>query len=89
MHNAHDLAAELAVDDRPLRNKGEFVALLDSPHGSRVGLGLSMVNEIVTRHGGDVELSSFPGKGSTFAMRWRDMRLSNSLREYVHLAERP
>jgi signal transduction histidine kinase len=34
-----------------------------------------MVNEIVTRHGGYVELSSAPGKGSTFAVRWRDMRV--------------
>jgi signal transduction histidine kinase len=46
-----------------------------SPHGSGAGLGLSMVNEIVTRHGGYVELSSAPGKGSTFAVRWRDMRV--------------
>lgn len=34
-----------------------------SPHGSGAGLGLSMVNEIVTRHGGYVELSSARGKG--------------------------
>ncbi|NGN45124.1 HAMP domain-containing histidine kinase [Mesorhizobium sp. CGMCC 1.15528] len=46
-----------------------------SPHGSGAGLGLSMVNEIVTRHGGYVELSSAPGKGSTFAVRWRDGRI--------------
>ncbi|RJG40440.1 HAMP domain-containing sensor histidine kinase [Mesorhizobium sp. DCY119] len=46
-----------------------------SPHGSGAGLGLSMVNEIVTRHGGYVELSSAPGKGSTFSVRWRDMRV--------------
>ncbi|MFK4822763.1 sensor histidine kinase [Ochrobactrum quorumnocens] len=42
-----------------------------SPHGSGAGLGLSMVNEIVTRHRGYIELSSAPGKGSTFAVRWR------------------
>lgn len=46
-----------------------------SPHGSGAGLGLSMVNEIVIRHGGYVELSSAPGKGSTFAVRWRDRRV--------------
>lgn len=46
-----------------------------NPHGSGAGLGLSMVNEIVTRHGGYVELSSAPGKGSTFVVRWRDMRV--------------
>lgn len=47
-----------------------------NPHGSGAGLGLSMVNEIVTRHGGYVELSSAPGKGSTFVVRWRDGRVS-------------
>jgi len=31
LHNAHDLAADLAVDDRPPRDKGELMALLD--HG--------------------------------------------------------
>lgn len=43
-----------------------------SPHGSGAGLGLSMVNEIVTRHGGYVELLSTPSKGSTFIVRWRE-----------------
>lgn len=46
-----------------------------NPHGSGAGLGLSMVNEIVTRHGGYVELSSAPGKGSTFVVRWRERRV--------------
>ena len=46
-----------------------------NPHGSGAGLGLSMVNEIVTRHGGYVELSSAPGKGSTFTIRWRERRV--------------
>ncbi|MBO1040973.1 sensor histidine kinase [Brucella pituitosa] len=43
-----------------------------SPHGSGAGLGLSMVDEILTRHRGYIELSSAPGKGSTFAVRWRE-----------------
>lgn len=47
-----------------------------SPHGVGAGLGLSMVDEIVTRHGGYVELVSSPGAGSTFAVRWREGRVS-------------
>ncbi|WP_435656528.1 sensor histidine kinase [Brucella pituitosa] len=43
-----------------------------SPHGSGAGLGLSMVDEILTRHRGYIELSSAPGKGSTFVVRWRE-----------------
>ncbi|MCV9999401.1 HAMP domain-containing histidine kinase [Pararhizobium sp. YC-54] len=50
-----------------------------SPHGSGAGLGLSMVHEIVTRHGGYVELSSTPGNGSTFAVRWRERRVFHQL----------
>ncbi|MEO9338747.1 HAMP domain-containing sensor histidine kinase [Mesorhizobium sp. SB112] len=61
------------ADDKHTRIFEPFYRV--SPHGSGAGLGLSMVNEIVTRHGGYVELSSAPGKGSTFAVRWRDMRV--------------
>ena len=31
LHNAHDLAAEMAVDDRPPRNEGELMGFFD--HG--------------------------------------------------------
>ncbi|TKT69524.1 HAMP domain-containing sensor histidine kinase [Aquamicrobium sp. LC103] len=61
------------ADDKHARIFEPFYRV--SPHGSGAGLGLSMVNEIVTRHGGYVELSSAPGKGSTFAVRWRGMRV--------------
>lgn len=47
-----------------------------SPHGSGAGLGLSMVDEIVTGHGGYIELASKPGKGSRFVVRWRENRVS-------------
>ncbi len=53
-----------------------------NPHGSGAGLGLSMVNEIIERHGGFIELRSSPGQGSVFVIRWR-----NALRLKVHRQE--
>lgn len=50
-----------------------------NPHGSGAGLGLSMVNEIIEKHDGFIELSSTPGEGSVFIIRWR-----NALRIDMH-----
>jgi signal transduction histidine kinase len=43
-----------------------------NPHGSGAGLGLGMVNEIIEKHGGFIELKSSPGQGSVFVIRWRN-----------------
>ncbi|MGF9566575.1 ATP-binding protein [Neorhizobium sp. BT27B] len=52
-----------------------------NPHGSGAGLGLSMVNEIIEKHDGFIELSSTPGQGSVFAIRWRNALRVQSDRE--------
>ncbi|GEM_PF-2526560 len=46
-----------------------------NPHGSGAGLGLSMVHDIVTSHGGFIQLESSPGAGSTFIVQWREGRV--------------
>lgn len=43
----------------------------DGPrHGSGLGLGLFIANEIVSAHGGTVEARSSPEEGTTFSLSW-------------------
>ena len=40
------------------------------------GLGLAIVKHIVSRHGADLHIESAPGKGSRFAVRFPELRIS-------------
>lgn len=60
-------------DDKQARIFEPFYRI--NPHGSGAGLGLSMVNDIVSSHGGVVELISALGAGATFIVRWKNVRV--------------
>ena len=45
----------------------KFYRVSTSRHSGGAGLGLAIVREIVTAHGGQIDVSSQPGKGTSFA----------------------
>jgi len=64
-----------------------FEPFFSTKEGGRgVGLGLSIVQGIVARHGGTIDVTSEPGRGTTFAVRlplrapapWPDQGTSES-----------
>lgn len=64
----------LAVEDEGIGMGDEQRANLFSPFfttkSDGTGLGLSTVRKIVDAHGGSLEVSSEPGRGSRFEVRW-------------------
>jgi signal transduction histidine kinase len=40
------------------------------PAGEGTGLGLSLARRIIVQHGGSIDVSSAPGVGSTFTVRF-------------------
>src|SRR5207253_3218136 len=74
-----DGAAELSVRDTgigiPLAEQGRLFERFHRVHGAQLrshegsGIGLALVSELATVHGGSVTVRSTPGQGSEFIVR--------------------
>jgi two-component system phosphate regulon sensor histidine kinase PhoR len=89
----HDGAAVFEVRDNGIGIAREHLPRLTERFyrvdGSRsrdtggTGLGLSIVKHVITRHGGELEIDSDPGKGSVFRMVLPPARVRASRRDAV------
>ncbi len=55
----------------------KFYRVPSTRHTGGAGLGLAIVREIIAAHGGEIEVSSQPGKGTTFTFTLPAIRFSN------------
>lgn len=72
-------------------DSGEGIPPADLPHifdpyfttkPRGVGLGLANVHKLMEAHGGDIEVDSHPGRGTTFTLRLPGLRLESAVVEH-------
>ncbi len=61
----------------------KFYRVPSTRHTGGAGLGLAIVREIVTAHGGQIEVTSQPGKGATFSFALPAISESNDTPSYA------
>ncbi len=75
---------EVDVSDTGIGIKRENLAKVGEPFFSTkspekgLGLGLTIANEIITRHKGKIEVKSAAGQGTTFTMRFPVVQIENA-----------
>jgi two-component system, NtrC family, sensor histidine kinase KinB len=61
----------------------KFYRVPTSKHSSGAGLGLAIVREIITAHGGQIDVASVPGKGTSFTFTLPIAGLDNEMTSLV------